>query len=120
MSDEPFSWWTGSGYLVSLIRGADSTEVLEALGAFDGRPAGTGLPGFQLRVSDFESTGRVDPMAMCAQTVGVADLGDGWVLMIQGNSEYVGITGELMGPVIANHEVVSHSSNVNADSRFVW
>ncbi|AFR49924.1 hypothetical protein KTR9_3289 [Gordonia sp. KTR9] len=59
-------------------------------------------------------------MSQAVQTVGVADIGGGWVLLIQHNSEYLGVTDDLYKSVIDNHEIVSHFSNVNANSRFVW
>lgn len=107
-------------YLVSLIRDATADGVLDALGAFSRRTRGIGFPGFITRSYEFEDLGLKEPMAMCAQTVGVADLGEGWVLMVQTASEYVGVTEELMRPIIDEHEVVSHFCNVNAVSRFVW
>lgn len=42
------------------------------------------------------------------------------MLLIQHNSEYLGVTDDLFRPVIEKHAVVSHFSNVNAKSRFVW
>lgn len=120
LKDEPYATWVDNGYLVSLIREATSNDVLDALRAFNRRPHGVGYLGFGARVSEFEALELVKPMTSCAQFVGVADVGDGWVLMIQHNSDYFGIDERLMRPIIEQHEVVCHFSNVNALSRFVW
>lgn len=120
LKDEPYAAWVDTGYLVSLIRGSTSSAVLDALGAFNRRPHGVGFLGFGARVGEFEALELLEPMTSCAQFVGVADIGGGWVLLIQHNSEYLGIDERLMKPIIEQHEVVSHFSNVNALSRFVW
>lgn len=118
--DDRYSWWIGNGYVVSLIRDTNAAEMLDALRAFPGCRRGVGLGGFGERAGEFESLGLVEPMAMCAQTVGVADVGDGWALLIQANSEYLGVSSELLASIIESHEVIGHSQDINAHSRFVW
>jgi hypothetical protein len=120
LKDEPYASWVDTGYLVSLIRDATSRDVLDALRAFSRRPRGAGYVGFRARVEELEALDRFDQVDRRVQFVGVADVGDGWVLMIQNNSGFLGIDEQLMRPVIDQHEVVSHFSNVNAVSRFVW
>ncbi|MCZ4537832.1 DUF6461 domain-containing protein [Gordonia terrae] len=119
-NDDEFAGWRATGHVVSLIREATADGILDALSAYSRRTRGIGLDGFGKRAQEFELLGLVPMMSQAVQTVGVADIGDGWVLLIQHNSEYLGVTDELFRPVIDNHEVVSHFSNVNANSRFVW
>ncbi|WP_076482603.1 DUF6461 domain-containing protein [Williamsia sterculiae] len=121
--DDEFTGWRGNGHVVSLIRDATAAGVLDALGAVGRRRTDMGFSGFGQQAMEFEMLGlvRPDPYAVqTVQTVGVADIGDGWVLLIQQASDYLGIDDELFGPVIAHHEVVSHYSNVNANNRFAW
>ena len=117
---DEYAGWMSSGYLVTLIGSATPGQVLDRLGAFEQRRTGTGFDGFHRRVMEIHSFGLIEPMTFCAQIVAVADIGDGWVLMLQGDSEYLGGDGTFMAEVIAEHEVVSHSRNVNASSRFSW
>lgn len=118
--DDEFAGWRETGHVVSLIRAATGDSVLDALSAYSRRTSGIGLHGFGKRAREFELLGLAPMMSQAVQTVGVSDIGDGWVLLIQHNSEYLGVTDELFRPVIDNHEVVSHFSNVNANTRFVW
>jgi hypothetical protein len=120
LKDEPYASWVDTGYLVSLIGDSTSSGVLDALRAFSRRPRGAGYVGFRARVDEFELLDRFDQVNRRVQFVGVADVGDGWVLMIQNNSGFLGIDEQLVRPVIDQHEVVSHFSNINAVSRFVW
>jgi hypothetical protein len=119
-NDEKFGGWRANGHVVSLIRDATADGVLDALGAVGRRRTGVGYDGFRQRSLEFEMLGLVPRTTQTVQTVGVADIGEGWVLLIQQNSEYLGVDDKLFGPVITHHEVVSHFSNVNANSRFVW
>lgn len=119
-NDDEFRGWQATGHLVSLIRHATAGGILDALSAYSRRTRGIGLAGFGKRAMEFEQLGLVEPTTRDVQTVGVADIGDRWVLLIQHNSEFLGVTEQLFKPVIDNHEVVSHFSNVNAFSQFVW
>lgn len=122
-NDEEFGGWQANGHVVSLIRDATADGVLDALGAVGRRRTGVGYDGFGQRAMEFEDLGLTRPNLYASptvQTVGVADIGDGWVLLIQHNSDYLGIDDTLFGPVVRHHEVVSHYSNVNANNRFVW
>ncbi|MCZ4521006.1 DUF6461 domain-containing protein [Rhodococcus ruber] len=121
--DEEFGGWRSNGHVVSLIRDATADGVLDALGAVGRRRTGVGYAGFGQRSTEFERLGLVRPDSgadQTVQTVGVADIGKGWVLLIQQNSDYLGVDDKLFGSVTEHHEVVSHFSNVNALSRFVW
>lgn len=119
-NDDEFAGWREGGHVISLIRNATAAGVLNALSAYRRQPRGVGLDGFVKRSIEFELLDLVPPMSRVVQTVGVADIGGGWVLLIQHNSEYLGVTDDLYRPVIDNHEVVSHFRNVNAVSCFVW
>ncbi len=119
-NDDEFEGWRATGHVVSLIRDATADGVLDALGAYSRRTRGVGFEGFGKRALEFERLGLAPMMSQAVQTVGVADIGGGWVLLIQHNSEYLGVSDELFKPVIDNHEVISHFSNVNANSQFVW
>lgn len=119
-NDEEFGGWQANGHVVSLIRDATADGVLDALGAVGRRRTGVGYDGFGQRAMEFEELGLTRPNRYASptvQTVGVADIGDGWVLLIQHNSDYLGIDDTLFGPVVRHHEVVSHYSNVNANNR---
>ncbi|MGW6035366.1 DUF6461 domain-containing protein [Gordonia terrae] len=117
---DDFVGWRADGHVISLIRDATADGVLNALDAYSRRRRGVGLQGFVNRSIEFEILGLVPPMSQVVQTVGVADIGDGWVLLIQHKSEFLGVTDDLYRPVIDNHEVVSHFRNIEADTRFVW
>ena len=118
--DDDFVGWRADGHVIGLIRDATADGVLNALDAYSRRPRGVGLQGFVNRSIEFEILGLVPPMSQVVQTVGVADIVDGWVLLIQHKSEFLGVTDDLYRPVIDNHEVVSHFRNIEADTRFVW
>lgn len=113
-----YEFWTGNGYCATLIRNATPEQVLEALDAGPRRPTAYGLNDVGLEDVNFEILKLVEfPKS---QVIAVTAVGDGWTLMIQQNSGYVGIDAQLMAPIIAGHEVISHYTSVNADGRFIW
>lgn len=122
-NDDEFGGWRATGHVVSLIRDATADGVLDALGAVGRRRTGVGFDGFAHRAMEFDVLGltRASQHDLpTVQIVGLADIGDGWVLLVQQNSDYLGVDDNLFGPVVRHHEVVSHFSNVNANNRFVW
>lgn len=116
--DQRYEFWTGNGYCATLIRGATPEYVLDALEAGPRRPTALGLADVALETANFHIMNLADYPNN--QIVAVTDVGNGWTLLTQQDSGYVGIDDELMAPLIAEHEVVSHYSSVNADGRFIW
>lgn len=116
--DEQYEFWTGNGYCATLIRDATPDQVLEALDAGPRRPTAHGLNEVGLEDVNFQILNLVEFPKN--QVVAVTDVGNGWTLLTQQNSGYVGIDAQLMASLIANHEVVSHYTSVNADGRFIW
>ncbi|WP_031332329.1 DUF6461 domain-containing protein [Williamsia sp. D3] len=115
--DRQYEFWTGNGYCANLIRGATPEYVLDALEAGPRRPTALGLADVALETANFHIMNLADYPNN--QIVAVTDVGNGWTLLTQQDSGYVGIDDELMAPLIAKHEVVSHYSSVNADGRFI-
>ncbi|NMM92274.1 hypothetical protein B2J88_49930 [Rhodococcus sp. SRB_17] len=110
-----YDGWIGTGYGVTLIDAISPGEVLDALGAPTAeRLVATGLEDINREGLDLD-TGDVD-----FQVVAVADAGDGWTLMLQQNSGYLGITEAVMRPLFERHQVLSHNSSINGDGHFMW
>jgi hypothetical protein len=110
-----YGFWTANGYCATLIRNATPDRVLEALDAAPRRPSAHGLRESWVARPLFHRLGLVDYLS--EEMVEVCDVGDGWTFL---TSSLVGIDPDLMPPLIAKHEVISHFSDINARSRFTW
>jgi hypothetical protein len=104
------------GYCITLARGLTAAQFLSRLGA-RAAPAVTGF--LDLSEADYASS---DHDELMEQHVGVISAsGDGglWAVGVQVNG-YIGVTEELIVPLSAGTDVVSHYQNINAVDRFYW
>lgn len=113
--DGRYAFWFASGYCATLIRDASPDDVLEALEASPRRRTASGLSESWSVRPLFARLGLVD--FATEEVVEVADVGGGWTLLTSG---YVGMDPGLLAPLIAEHEVISHFSDVNARARLMW
>lgn len=113
--DGPYAFWMTSGYCATLIRDASPDDVLNTLEASPRRPTASGLSESWSARPLFARLDLVD--FATEEVIDVTDVGDGWTLLTSG---YVGMDSGLLAPLIAEHEVISHFSDVNARSRFMW
>jgi hypothetical protein len=103
-------------YCLTLARGLEPREFLTRIGARPLEPL-TGLDAlFEPSMDAWDENGGAETL------IGVTTVtGDGgpWTLGVEVNG-YLGVTPELVAPVSAGTMIVSHFSNINADSIFYW
>ncbi|MEU4390689.1 DUF6461 domain-containing protein [Kribbella sp. NPDC023855] len=113
MNATDYVWFKKSriseAYCLTFVRGL---SAVEALSRIDGEQVGrvTGLREFTESLPD-EHGGR-------RWYLGATELG-GWTLLVEDNG-FLGVTEEVIAPLSAGTQVVSHYKNVNAVDRFSW
>ena len=105
--------WIQDAYCLTLISALQPNEVLASLHAGRSRLVAMGADDALLEGDELAAEQHLS--VTDHQVVAVADAGNGWTLMIQSNG-YIGTTDSVMAPLIAGHEVVTHSQNVNGDN----
>ncbi|KZF06453.1 hypothetical protein A2J04_23650 [Rhodococcus sp. EPR-279] len=113
-----YEGWIGNGYVSTIVCAASSSDVIQALQADDSeRVTASGVKDLVLAEWDLDAAHKTD--GLNTQLVGVIDLGDDKVLLVQQNSQYVAATETYLNPLFAGRDIVSHSS-LGSGERFVW
>ncbi|OZE95981.1 DUF6461 domain-containing protein [Rhodococcoides fascians] len=115
---QSYSDWIDNGYCVTLVRQVPPSMMLDHLGTVSERTSVTGFADILLEAWDFEEDGLV--ALMKTEVVGVADAGGGWSILVEQNSGYLGMTENLIRPVIGDHEAFVLYKNIEGLARFLW
>ncbi|OZD60822.1 hypothetical protein CH263_20240 [Rhodococcus sp. 06-1059B-a] len=101
LATSPFHWWINLNYCVTVVRDVSSRDFLSNIGAQVLPEPARGLE--QVLAVDPPGIDPSDPLGQ--HKVGVADLKDGSVLVVE--ADFLGVVAAIVGPVAAQHDLVS-------------
>lgn len=109
---EEFGFFTSDGYCLALVAESVPEDVLSSLKTVGDHLSVVGAEG---AVRAAHSLGvQLDVDGVQRQPVAVAEVGNGWTMMLQAPG-FLGISPTGMSEIVQRHDVVSHGAD-----RFVW